>query len=142
MGQQTFAILYGIEQPEGVDLFGEDGDDGLVGEWEKACGARIRRYEERHPRTSWQMPRGSDVYVPDSPYESHVGLLGFYVAVGASGKAGIPALEGCALADVRTEYADSYKAARRRWGRFAKWCRAEGIVLPKARLYLTETEVG
>lgn len=136
MGQQTFAILYGIAQPEDVDFFGEN-EDGLVPQWRRACAEKIRAYDVRHGPWS-----GGGAYVPASPYESAVELLGFYVAVGASGEAGIPALEGCALTDVRTEYADSYKAARRRWRRFARWCASKGITLPKARLYLTETEVG
>jgi hypothetical protein len=137
----TYALLYGVEHPEGADLFGEDGDEGLIGKWEDACADRIDRFETKHPQGSWRDPDGRDVYVPDSPYESTIPLIGFYVAVGASGKAGVPGLEGFALTGAKAKYADAYKAARRRWRRFTKWCATQGIIMPKARLYLTETEV-
>ncbi len=141
MGQTTFALMYGIERPSDVDFFGEGGDSGLWGEWRTACADRINAYEAKHPHRSYEDPWGDDVYVPARPYESTLDLVGFYVAVGASGEAGVPDLKGCALGNVRAAYPEAYKAARRRWRRFAKWAAAKGIALPKARMYLTETEV-
>lgn len=134
MGLMTHALLYGIEQPEGVDFYGDHG--GLLREWKAKHQERIDRHSARY---GWG--RGENAYIPQDPYRSDDNLLGFLVAVG-TGEDGIPALEGCALAEVREVYATSYKRARRRWRRFARWCAGKGITLPRARLYLTETEVG
>ena len=142
MGQMTYALLYGIEHPEGVDLFGEGiGSGGLMREWENACKPQIDAFVARCKRHESRFG-ARDRYIPDSPYQSTLPLLGFYVAAGASGMTGIPYLEGFAISEVRDLYAKECKNARRRWRRFAKWCASKGITLPKARLYLTETEVG
>ena len=142
MGQMTYALMYGIEVQEGMVLRDEDSDEshGLLDLWERECAGEIKAWEKRHPRKSYRDPSGDSVYVPDHPYEG-LDIIGFYVAVGASGEAGVPDLGGCALSEAKAHYAAAYKAARRRWRRFAKWCEAGGMTLPKARLYLTETEV-
>ncbi len=73
MGQMTFALLYGVEQPEDVDF------------WDKQCPVGLDK---------WQRECRSEAAVPRSPYQSSVPLLGFYVAVGGSGRTGVPYLEG------------------------------------------------
>lgn len=135
MGQSTFAVLYGIAE-EGLDLGSED--EGTLCAWHQECADKIKAYDKRHG--SW---RGEAAYIPNRPYEASLPLLGFYIAVGASGKRGVPSLEAFTLsrAGVREAFPDGYKAARRRWRRFAKWAATQGVTLPKARLYLTETEV-
>jgi hypothetical protein len=143
MGQSTYALMFGVLEediPEGVDLWGETGDDGFIGQWETACANDIAEYGRTHPWKSWNDPHGQDIYVPAHPYEG-LDIIGFYVAVGASGKAGIPMLEGCALSDVATVYKDAYAAAKERWQRFYDWAASQGVVLPDARLFLTKTEV-
>lgn len=137
MGQNTYALMFGVEDGPEVDWAGEE----IIGEWGKVCADKIKAWEKRHPHKSWRDPYGRDVYVPATTYEADPPLVGFYIAVGASGKAGIPNLEGCAIGDVKAHYADAYKAARRRWRRFAKWATAKGIALPKARIFLTEAEI-
>jgi hypothetical protein len=141
MGQNTYALMFGVEECDEIDWSGEDGDSGIIGEWGKVCAEKIKAWEKRHPRKSWSDPYGRNVYVPATTYEADPAIVGFYIAVGASGKAGVPNLEGCAVGNVKGRYPEAYKAARRRWRRFAKWATAKGVALPKARIYLTETEV-
>ncbi len=141
MGQMTYALMLCVEEAGAIDWCGEDGDGGLLGEWREACADRIAAFEAKHPRKSWQDPYGRDVYVPQPAYGAEPPVVGFYVAAGASGIAGVPDLHGFALGEAKTVYTDAYKAARRRWRRFARWAAAKGIVLPKARLHIVETEV-
>lgn len=121
MGQMTFALLFGAEQPEGVDF------------WDESCAVELDK---------WRKKCRSDAAVPESPYQSTIQLLGFYVAAGASGRDGVPYLEGFAVDEVGTLYAKEIAAARERWERFAAWCKTKGHDLPAGKLYLTETEVG
>lgn len=144
MGQSTYAIMYGVLEEElPPNAFGED-DSGyqenkLVAAWQTHCQPKIEAYDQRHPRKSWADPRGYDVYVPQSPYEG-LEMIGFYVAIGGSGKPGIAELDGFVLADAKAAYPDHYKSARRRWNRFAKWARSNGYNMPRARLFLTVAE--
>lgn len=140
MGQMTYAIMYGVATPDDVDLWGEDGDSGLVGQWREHCRDEIAAWDREHPRTSFRDPWPETLWVPQSPYEG-LDIVGFYVAVGASGKPGIPHLEGCALADVESTHYEAYTAARARWDRFAAWATSKGVTFEAPRLYLTETEV-
>lgn len=142
MAQMTYALLYGIEHPEGVDLFGEDGGSGLLGTWVESCRRQIDAFDASRKDKSLRTMGGHAEFVPVDPYQSTVALLGFYVAVGASGKPGIPQLEGFALDDVALRYGEAMASARARWNRFAAWCNEQGHELPAAKLYLTETEVG
>lgn len=156
MGQITLGILYGVEAPEGVVLLAEDRedgceDDGLLDAWERACGGPIGRLQERFTagvlagkRRQW----GADAstrYIPDIEYTAGARLLGFWVAVGATGKSGVPRLSHTPLLisprSFREEYPRGYAHARRRWRRFARWAVARGVTLPRARMWLVETDV-
>jgi hypothetical protein len=140
MGQRAQAIMYGVPEIKGVDFYGEDGDGGLVGGYRDARADDIAAYERKHPRKSWRDPDAEDLFIPQEPYESPIPVAGFYVACAGSGKAGVPFLEPTAVDDIATTYADSYAAAVKRWDAFAAWCAEQGVTLPPARLYLTETE--
>ena len=151
MSQPTYGLLYGVEAPKGLDLYGEEGDgtenadhrwpDGLLKTWEDACKVRIARFAKRYPDKRYPETR----FVPDVSWEDQGPcLLGFWVALGATSKPGIPYL--CAavpLHAVRTHdtYAKAYKRAVRRWDRFDTW--AEGLLLEldSPVLWLCQTEV-
>lgn len=145
MGQTTYAVLYGVEIPKDLPIHDDWSNDrevpGLLSRWLDAIQDKVTSYDKRHPNRHWSKPDGHAVYVPGTPYEATLQLVGFYVAVGASGRAGVPYLTGFPLHDLRAKFPDAYKAARRRWRRFAKWAAAQGHVMPKARVYLTEMEV-
>jgi hypothetical protein len=71
-------------------------------------------------------------------------IVGFFVAVGASGKRGIPYLEGpidLALAKSDQRYHDAYMRACAAWEKFAAFCQEHEVTLEAPRLWLVETEV-
>mgnify|MGYP000853175546 CR=1 FL=1 len=151
MGQMTYGVLLGCKMPEGVTLYDDEYDTpmekrGLINRWQDACADNIaalkEKLEARGARGMFWRAKGC--YVPDLEYDS--GLLGFWCAVGASGKEGVPFLEEAFALSAKAfrehaVYGKAYRKARRRWRRFARWAATQGVTLPKARLYLTMTEV-
>ncbi len=151
MGQMTYGVLLGCAMPEGVTLYNNKYDTpmekrGLIIRWQDVCADNIaalkKKFEARGARE--QFFRAKDCYVPRLKYDAN--LLGFWCAVGAPGKEGVPSLEEhCALSAKafreHAVYGKAYRKARRRWRRFARWAATQGVTLPKARLYLTMTEV-
>jgi hypothetical protein len=157
MGQTTVGVLYGIKAPAGVVLRDERyrapiATRGLLDRWEHECNALIEAHDEKLDawvmakpgRMPYQREDGTARYVPDHEYDGG-DLVGFWIAAGASGKDGLPRLRTLVVSKeaIRTTepYARAYRNARRRWRRFAKWAAAQGVTLPKPRLWVTETEV-
>lgn len=153
MGQMTVGIMLGVESPENI----RDADwskpynqhTKLLDRWERECAVRIdalrtklRAKVAEGRMHSWDA-HAEERYIPDVTHDGERDLLGFWIAVGASGKGGIPTLGTVALGAVRTTepYAKAYQRARRRWWRFARWARTQGVTLPKPRLWIAETEV-
>lgn len=144
--------------PEGLDPYGDaDGanfKDALFYKWERACADKIKAVSEggklaRHERPESRFVPGTEYVERRGPYParkvlSAMTLMGFWVAAGASGKPGCPYFGGAVplsgLAE-SAQYAAAANRARLRWSRFARWARKQGVKLPRARLYLTETEV-
>lgn len=155
MGQMTVGIMLGIEVPEGLALHDEDWDKpydqhmGLLDRWERACEDEVQALQAKldaKVRAGKMAPwdaRADKRYIPDEAHDGTPQLLGFWVAVGASGEGGVPSLGTAPLGSIRTTepYAKGYQRARRRWWRFARWARAQGVTLPKPRLWIAETEV-
>ena len=147
MGQWTTGLLYGCEKPSGVDWYGEEEDSppdyrGVSRACAEAFADEIAALSKSGKLKNYE--RAEKRFVPDWETCGDADLLGFWVAAGASGKPGCPSLNRAVpVAEIRTckAYRVAYKNARVRWRRFAKWAASQGIVLPKARLYLTETEV-
>lgn len=141
MGQRAYALLWGIKPPEGVNFHGESYDErgaGLLSLARKRWSAEIAEINKAR-KSGWEDPTGDDEYIPATPYEADPDLIGFYVAVGGHDEAGIPYLSGFPLDDVQSIYGDALEAAKKRWERFAFWALAEGVALPEAQLWLTET---
>lgn len=146
MGQQATAIMYGIPHVNGVTH--GDCDDGdycgllydLLVKYRRARADDIAAYDAAHPRESWEDPDGRAVIVPSGPSDCDTPALGFYVACGGSGRAGIPYLSACAIDEIPATYTEAYAEAVRRWGEFADWMRANGTELPEPKLYITITE--
>ncbi len=154
MGQMTIGILFGVAVPGGLVLYDdEDYEKGLLDRWQAANADAITARQEwitaRVMSGCGKMPyefeSGDDRIVPDMESDSRPQLLGFWVCAGASGKNGLPNLHYLAvpLAAIRTTepYARAYRNARRRWWRFVRWARTQGVDLPRPRLWITPTEV-
>jgi hypothetical protein len=116
MGQMTFGVLYGVlaEPPEQF----EDG-------WYEV----VKKYAETgNSKPSEPSPDG----------------IGYWVAVGASGKDGVPYLEDpFPLTDIASvpEYREAAAKAALDWQKFAVWAKGKGIALDEPKLWLVEVEV-
>lgn len=141
MGQMTYALLYGIEEPADIDMVGEDGDGGLLGDWKRRCQPSMNKWlAGGKGRREWDAER---IYIPRRNTGADDLFYGFFVAAGASGIRNVPMLESVAISDIKNmePYAESYRSARSRWARFKNWTKGRGVTLPMARLYLVQTEV-
>jgi len=124
MGQRSPCIVYGCVTDEDIVLYEDEFEPeyrevGLLPEYRDATGNKP----------------------PVQLYETDTPSICYLVAIGGSGEDGIPDIEPCAIDEIKTFYADSYKDAVKKWKAFAAWClKVKGIKLPKAKLYLSETE--
>lgn len=144
MGQMTTGIMLGIEVPKGLVLCAEDredesDEDGVLENWAEECAPRVEALAAKLGCAPWQVEHR---YVPDTECDGGRYLVGFWVAVGASGREGVPSLEGAFPIDgVRQRFPKAHARAVRRWQRFARWLRGRGFITPDAQLWLTTTEV-
>ena len=148
MGQQSHGILYGVERPKDIDFNGDYTDDYQQCVFPRFKRDKAAEIQEAATRLNLRPWDAENRFVPDMTHDEgdearH--LMGFWVAVGGSGKRSIPYLGTFPLADLTNgkvkPYASALRNARVRWRRFAKWCAAENIVaLPKPQLWLTITE--
>ena len=139
MGQMTYGVLFGVKK-EAPKSLGDDSWYALIEHVEEALDLPLAR------------PSG------DSSFDG----IGFWCAVGASGKDGVPDLVGFPLDDFTkagAEHRAALKKAKADWKKFAKWCSKPqkwtvypgteweqtisipALQLPEPRLYLVETEV-
>jgi hypothetical protein len=121
MGQMTHGVLYGVKQNAPKKL-GDDGWYALTDEHEPESG-----------------PTASGVHDEDGNE-----FLGFWVAVGASGKRDVPSLEASfRLDDIggTDAYAESLAAAKAAWPAFVKWAETHAVKLREPALWMVETEV-
>lgn len=117
MGQMTFALMYGCNQTP---------PDILEEGWHSLC----ERYDAG---------KGPE---PTTPHgDGDHDIIGFWVAVGASGEDGVPDLETVALDEVASVYKKSHARAVKAWQRFATWTETQGITMGTPKLHLVETEV-
>lgn len=165
MGQTTMGIMWGVRVPEGVALV-TDESDGLFDVWAQgdarslidAHDAKVRAWAAAKPgRYPWRRMDGRDRYVPQEEWDA--GVCGFFVAVGASGREGIPSLGGwkslgytpveMTRAGVKLAFPKAYRNAVARYARFRRWCAenrgfvagAEHFATTKPTLWLVPTEV-
>ncbi len=151
MARRTSGWLLGVRVSAEMGDAEEDGTLLLVHEWgEVVTPEGVVRQREMEAEVAAGTRRAQDVLPRDEfiPVNPRLGdgaeLLGFWVAIGGSGKPGVPSPDRTVAADevATTEpYATSYALALGRWNRFARWCDARGVPLPPPRLWLAETEV-
>jgi hypothetical protein len=67
--------------------------------------------------------------------------IGFWVAVGASGKDHAPYLDDVCVDSISKKYKNSFNDAKKHWKVFVEWATKKGVKVPPAKLWLIETEV-
>lgn len=142
MGQSAYAIMFGVKQPDDFDYYGEDREDGSDGLYDLACArwkAEIAAINAAR-KPGWEEPDGEDMYIPAVPYEADPPLLGFYIAIGGSGRAGAADLIGFPIDDIAATYGEEIASAKERWERFAAFAAGQGVELAEARLWMTWAE--
>lgn len=143
MGQSINVLLYGVRVPDDVDV------GKLLDQWKEHVSGKVSAFKERlrrrmDPARSWALSR--QAYVPESPHPDDADpddLLGFYVCRGDNDSASSHALPAMTFAEMRHHKATAkiVKRCRRRWSRFARWARAQGVEFGKPRIWRTRTEV-
>lgn len=125
MGQIAAGVLYGVQVTDAMRLYDDEADDGgLMELWQK------------HSGETW----GGFRLVSTS--EASPWLVGYWLALGGSGMESVDYLGDPAKPLDAYAKGAAYQRAKRAWDRFAKWARAEhGLKLPRAKLWLTATEV-
>jgi hypothetical protein len=123
MGQMTHAVILGVDASGHAASLGDGGLYDLLDKYKAGRGPR-----------------------PDHPHgdTKNYDVIGFWVAVGASGKDGVPDLDtGFQLdgfLDV-PEYREAHQRARAAWATFRPWAAKRGFVFGTPRLWLVQTEV-
>jgi hypothetical protein len=151
MGHPTHGLILGIHPPKGVDLYGDLEDNesrwpsGLLNTWQAHCRARIDKFAKRYSLGYSDHPETR--LVPANTW-GPIPLIGFWVALGSwpVGLSGVPYMSKPFMLNLPgflkvPKYARVYKRAVRRWKRFDKWARSQGLLLPAPRLWLAETEL-
>ena len=123
MGRMTMAVMLAVDAGEPPASLGEEGWYDLLSVYKAG----------RSPK-------------PDRPCgdTDNLNLIGFWVAVGASGKDGYPDLDTSFPLDGFLnvpEYKKSYDRAEKAWQMFASWAASEGHAFGEPRLWLVQTEV-
>lgn len=130
MGQMTYAVLYGVpfpKMPKGKRWWGDSVEKG--GEW----------VYEKGLEDIYKAPRGRRLRNDEG-----CNVLGFSVAVGASGEDGVPYLEGpISLAEFATtrRYAKAIEKAKAAWAHLATFLAEHGVKHEAPTLWLVEIEV-
>ncbi len=124
MGRMTHAVILGVDASRYAKSLGEDGWSTILDKYKAGRGPR-----PDHP--------GGDTKNYD--------VIGFWVAVGASGEEGCPDLdEGFPLErflDV-PKYRKAHDRARKAWEKFKPWAETKGFDFGEPRLWFVTTEVG
>jgi hypothetical protein len=141
MGQSIDVLLYGVRVPEGLDI------EELRETWEAHVACKVEDYEARlraRTHNSWGLAR--QAYVPNTPCPDDAepdDIVGFYVCRGDNDSASSHRFPAMTFAEMRRmePTAAIIKRCRRRWSRFARWARWQGVEFGKPRIWRTRTEV-
>lgn len=123
MGQMMNAVMFAVDAGKAPKSLGGDGWYSLLCRYEAGRG----RVPEEH--------------VGDADNRT---LIGFWVAVGASGEDGCPDLDMSfpldGFLDVY-EYRKAHEKALKAWEKFRPWAASQGFEFGEPRLWLVQTEV-
>lgn len=139
MGKNTLGIMYGVVIPR-AELYDEEELGYPL--FDKAYDYFSKKIDAVKNLDDYEMAQSR--YIPEFNVHDGKMLIGFWVAVGASGKGGIPYLgDGFLPMDdigQNPEFKKSLKKAQDRWNRFDNWASRE-IIFPPADTWLAQTEV-
>lgn len=139
MGQSINVLLYGCRVPEGVDI------DDIREQWENHVAPKVEAFAARLDG-AYASLRAEQAYVPAMPNPDDADpddLIGFYVCRGDSDSASSHRFPVMTFTEMRLRKptAAIIKRCRRRWSRFARWARKQGVEFGKPRIWRTRTEV-
>lgn len=141
MGRSIDVLMYGVRVPEEVDI------DSLRSKWRERIAPKVAAFEARlRGKTNYSWGLAQQAYIPDMPCPDDAeadDLLGFYVCRGYHDSASAHRFPAMTFAEMRTSAptAAIIKRCRRRWARFARWARLQGVEFGKPRIWRTRTEV-
>lgn len=141
MGQSISVLLYGCRVPRDIDIH------ALIEKWEDSVAGRVKAFEAKlRAKTHLSWGLASDAFVPSTPNpddQEPDNLVGFFVCRGYHDHAESHRLPAMSLVEMRLDarMARVIHLRRRRWSRFARWARAQGVEFGKARIWRTRTEV-
>lgn len=127
----TYAVMLGCEMPSAPT-----GKAWTEGE----CDETSEEYAE----VPWIFEKFKWGRGPKLDADEANGVLGLFVACGASGKDGVPDLEVPFALDVFEKakpYVKVCATARKQWERLTDFAAKQGTTLPEPRLFLVEAEV-
>jgi hypothetical protein len=123
MGQMTSAVMLAVDAGEAPESLGDEGWYDLL--------------------SRYKAGKGPAPDLPCGDTDKH-NLIGFWIAVGASGEDGCPDLDKSFPLDGFTdvpEYKKAHERARKAWGKFATWAASQGFTFCDPILWLVHTEV-
>lgn len=123
MGQIVWGVMWGAEIPADVDLWGDDGSDPLIEQWQRASGEARAKYRV------------------DTTDESDRFLVGYWVLCDHGDEKGVKDLDGTCVVLATVPSSKAHKKAQAAWKRFAAWMKKRGVTFPKPQLWLAPTEV-
>jgi hypothetical protein len=145
MGQSIDVLLYGVRFPDGLDI---ETVHNLCEQWGKHVTPKISAFEPRlrarFGHYSWEL--ADQAYVPRIPSPDDAdrpAIVGFYICRGYYDHKSSHRFPAMTFAEMRRREptAKLIKRCRRRWSRFARWAREQGVEFGKPRIWRTRTEV-
>jgi hypothetical protein len=123
MGQMTMAVMLAVDAGDAPEGLGEEGWYELLSEYKVGKGPK-----------------------PDCPCgdTDNWNLIGFWIAVGASGEDGCPGLDKSFPIDgflAVPEYKKAHERAAKAWEKFSAWAATKGHKFGEPRIWLVQTEV-
>ena len=144
MGQSINVLLYGVRIPDGLDY--ED-LEALREQWMAHVAPKVEAFDARlQGKPGYQWWRAEQAYRTETPSPDDAkpdNLVGFYICRGYHDDAESHQFPAMTFAEMRKRppTAAIVKRCRRRWSRFARWARQQGVEFGKPRIWRTRTEV-
>lgn len=141
MGQSINVLLYGARIPDDVDT------EDLCERWSDHIAPKVEAFRDRlRSRGTYKWWRAMQAYEPRRPMPDDAkpdNLLGFYICRGHYDDGESHQFPAMTFAEMRTNAPTAViiKRCRRRWSRFARWARAQGVEFGRPRIWRTRTEV-
>lgn len=124
MGQTVTAIMLGCKDGNGVDVFDEKYEDGMV-----------------YAYNNKAFPGYSTKFKLEVTNECDPVVLGFLVMAEHGDDNGVEDMQDRAIPFASVEKHKGYKKALKAWDKFAVWALKEGVTLPAPELWIVPTEV-